>query len=140
MAGNDPGAALSAIFRDGQIEDVIQATNNSLNAAVVLQIDEWVTDRRKNIARGDHFRMTEVHNAVAIGIGVRLVIKNHGLAIEVLRQLVKIIKDTGKKVQPSIMDEQVRVSGKKIDDLQEIISILEKAQVGVPLQFENFRG
>lgn len=37
------------------------------------------------------------------------------------------------------MDEQVRVTGKKIDDLQELISILEKSDVGMPLQFENFR-
>lgn len=63
-----------------------------------------------------------------------------GIDKETARKLVKIIKDTGKKVQPSIMDEQVRVSGKKIDDLQEIISILEKTQIGIPIQFENFRG
>ena len=62
-----------------------------------------------------------------------------GIDKDTARKLVKIIKDSGKKVQPSIMDEQVRVSGKKIDDLQEIISILEKSQVGIPLQFENFR-
>ncbi|MBL0104932.1 MAG: DUF520 family protein [Bacteroidetes bacterium] len=37
------------------------------------------------------------------------------------------------------MDEQIRVTGKKIDDLQEMIAILEKEQVGIPLQFENFR-
>lgn len=63
-----------------------------------------------------------------------------GIDKETAKKLVKLIKDTGMKVQPSIMDEQVRVSGKKIDNLQELISILEKEQVGIPLQFENFRG
>lgn len=62
-----------------------------------------------------------------------------GIDKETAKKLVKIIKDTGMKVQPSIMDEQVRVSGKKIDDLQSLISLLEKSQVGIPLQFENFR-
>ena len=62
-----------------------------------------------------------------------------GIDKETARKLVKIIKDTGMKVQPSIMDEQVRVSGKKIDDLQKIISLLENTPAGIPLQFENFR-
>ena len=63
-----------------------------------------------------------------------------GIDKDTARKLVKMIKESGMKVQPSIMDEQVRVSGKKIDDLQKIISVLEDTQVGVPLQFENFRG
>jgi cyclic-di-GMP-binding protein len=62
-----------------------------------------------------------------------------GVDKDTAKKLVKIIKDSGMKVQPSIMDEQVRVSGKKIDDLQKIISILEKSEAGIPLQFENFR-
>lgn len=62
-----------------------------------------------------------------------------GVDKETAKKVVKIIKDTGLKVQASIMDEQVRVTGKKIDDLQELISILEKAQVGIPMQYENFR-
>ena len=63
-----------------------------------------------------------------------------GVDKETAKKLVKVIKDTGMKVQPSIMDEQIRVTGKKIDDLQSLISILEKTPAGIPLQFENFRG
>ena len=55
------------------------------------------------------------------------------------KKIVGIIKESAKKVQASNMDEQVRVTGKKIDDLQEVIAILEKSEVGMPLQFENFR-
>ena len=62
-----------------------------------------------------------------------------GVDKETAKKVVKMIKDTGMKVQPSIMDEQVRVTGKKIDDLQKLISVLEKSDVGIPLQFENFR-
>ena len=62
-----------------------------------------------------------------------------GVDKDTARKIVKIIKDSGKKVQASIMDEQVRVTGKKIDDLQDLISYMEKQEVGIPLQFENYR-
>lgn len=62
-----------------------------------------------------------------------------GVDKDTARKIVKLIKDSGKKVQASIMDEQVRVTGKKIDDLQDIIAYMEKQSVGLPLQFENYR-
>lgn len=62
-----------------------------------------------------------------------------GVDKETGKKIVKIIKDSGTKVQPSIMDQQVRVTGKKIDDLQKIIAVLEKSDLGIPLQYDNFR-
>jgi len=55
------------------------------------------------------------------------------------KKINKIIKDAGLKVQSSIMGEQIRVTGKKKDDLQEVISLLRKEPLDLPLQFENFR-
>jgi hypothetical protein len=55
------------------------------------------------------------------------------------RKLVKIIKDTGLKVQASIMDEQVRVTGKKLDDLQAVQSTLRSQTLDIPIQFDNYR-
>jgi cyclic-di-GMP-binding protein len=55
------------------------------------------------------------------------------------RKIVKIIKDSGLKIQSSIMDEQVRVTGKKLDDLQAAIALVKKAGLDLPLQFNNFR-
>ncbi|HKR04418.1 MAG TPA: DUF520 family protein, partial [Bacteroidia bacterium] len=54
-------------------------------------------------------------------------------------KIVKIIKDSGLKVQASIMDDQVRVQGKKLDDLQRAISMVKAANTGIPLQYINFR-
>ncbi len=62
-----------------------------------------------------------------------------GIDKDTAKKIVKIIKDSGKKVQASIMEEQVRVTGKKIDDLQDVIAMLEKEAIGLPLQFENYR-
>ena len=50
-----------------------------------------------------------------------------------------MIKDSKLKVQAQVQGEKVRVTGKKRDDLQEAIAFLRKADVGVPLQFNNFR-
>jgi uncharacterized protein YajQ (UPF0234 family) len=62
-----------------------------------------------------------------------------GIDKDTARKIVKIIKESGMKVQASIMDEQVRVTGKKIDDLQQIISVVKKSALDLPLQYENFR-
>jgi uncharacterized protein YajQ (UPF0234 family) len=62
-----------------------------------------------------------------------------GIDKDTARKIVKIIKESGMKVQASIMDEQVRVTGKKIDDLQQIISVVKKSSLDLPLQYENFR-
>lgn len=63
----------------------------------------------------------------------------NGLKQEDAKKIVKQIKDSGMKVQASIMDDLVRVTGKKIDDLQAVIQMLRAAEMGIPLQFENMR-
>ena len=62
-----------------------------------------------------------------------------GLEGDMAKKIVKLIKDRKLKVQPSIQGEKVRVTGKKRDDLQEVIGILKESKLGVPLQFENYR-
>lgn len=62
-----------------------------------------------------------------------------GIPTEKAKQIVKAIKDTGIKVQPQIQDEQVRVSGKKRDDLQEVMGVVRKSDFGLDFQFLNFR-
>lgn len=55
------------------------------------------------------------------------------------KEIIKLIKDEKLKVQASIQGEKVRVTGKKRDDLQEAIALLKKADIELPLQFDNFR-
>ena len=62
-----------------------------------------------------------------------------GIDSVLAKKLVQIIKASKIKVQSSIQSEQVRVSGKKRDDLQSIIKIIEKEELDLPLQFVNFR-
>jgi uncharacterized protein YajQ (UPF0234 family) len=65
-------------------------------------------------------------------------VKN-GLKQEDAKKIVKLIKDSGMKVQASINDDMVRVTGKKIDDLQAVIQLCKGASLGIPLQYENMR-
>ncbi|WP_295117259.1 YajQ family cyclic di-GMP-binding protein [uncultured Chitinophaga sp.] len=63
----------------------------------------------------------------------------NGIKQEDAKKIVKLIKDSATKVQAAIMDDIVRVTGKKIDDLQEVIALLKGANLGIPLQFVNMK-
>ncbi len=63
----------------------------------------------------------------------------NGLKQEDAKKIVKIIKDSGLKVQVQIMDDIVRVTGKKIDDLQAVIAALKGANLTLPLQYLNMK-
>lgn len=63
----------------------------------------------------------------------------NGIDIEVARKVVKLVKDAKLKVQASIQGDEVRITGKKRDDLQEVIAFLKEADLGVPLQYVNMR-
>ena len=65
-------------------------------------------------------------------------VKN-GLKQEDAKKVVKLIKESGLKVQAAIMDDIVRVTGKKIDDLQDVIAACRAGNLGLPLQYVNMK-
>lgn len=76
----------------------------------------------------------------AAGSSVRQKINmQQGIPVEKAREIVKIIKDSKKKVQASIQGDSVRVSGKDRDTLQEIIALLRGRDFGIDMQFTNYR-
>jgi uncharacterized protein YajQ (UPF0234 family) len=62
-----------------------------------------------------------------------------GIDPELAKKLIRIIKDSKMKVQTAIQGEQVRVTGKKRDDLQEAIALIREQKIALPLQYVNFR-
>lgn len=62
-----------------------------------------------------------------------------GIETQEAKEIVKYLKESKLKVQAQIQGEQVRVTGKKRDDLQEAIAVLRQGDFGLPLQFTNFR-
>lgn len=62
-----------------------------------------------------------------------------GIETELAKKIVKMIKDSKIKVQAQIQADQVRVTGKKRDDLQQVMALLRGAELDMPLQYINFR-
>ena len=62
-----------------------------------------------------------------------------GIETPMAKDMVKKVKASKIKVQTSIQGDQLRVTGKKRDDLQAVMALLREAEVGLPLQFKNFR-
>jgi uncharacterized protein YajQ (UPF0234 family) len=69
----------------------------------------------------------------------QVIILQQGIPVEKAKEIVKIIKDTKLKVQSQIQSDQVRVAGKSRDDLQSVISLLRGKDLGIDLQFINYR-
>ncbi len=82
----------------------------------------------------------EYKDAYASGKVVKQeVILREGIEKELAKKIVAVVKEAKLKVQASIQGEQVRITGKKRDDLQEAIAVLRTQELGMPLQFDNFR-
>ena len=82
----------------------------------------------------------DVQKAEESGLRVRQkVIIKEGLDSESAKKITKLIKEKKLKVQAQIQQDQVRVTGKKRDDLQAVMAHLKEANFGLPLQFQNFR-
>lgn len=82
----------------------------------------------------DYGAIRESNNEARQEITVR-----QGIDTELARKIVKLMKNTKLKVQSSIQGEQVRITGKKRDDLQDAIAFLKQQKLGLPLQYTNFR-
>jgi uncharacterized protein YajQ (UPF0234 family) len=96
--------------------------------------------RIKLSRRGIDVDCMDVQQTEESGMKVKqkIVIKE-GLDSESAKKITKLIKEKKLKVQAQIQKEQVRVTGKKRDDLQAVMAELRSAALGLPLQFKNFR-
>ena len=116
--------------------------------AIVLQsVDEFklkaVNDvfQQKLVKRGVPLKGL-TYGAVESALGgtaKQRISMQQGIPIEKARDIVKLIKNSKKKVQASIQGDLVRVSGKDRDILQEIISLLRQQDFGIDMQFTNYR-
>ena len=73
------------------------------------------------------------------GKAIQVIKVRQGVDIDLARKIVKLVKNQKLKVQVAIQGEQVRVTGKKRDDLQSVMSFLKEQDLGLPLQYTNFR-
>ena len=119
QAGNDITLVGDSKFQLGQMLDIF---------------------RIKLSRRGVDVDCMDVQAAEESGMKVKQkVIIKEGLDSESAKKITKLIKEKKLKVQAQIQSEQVRVTGKKRDDLQAVMAMLKAEQTGLPLQYKNFR-
>ena len=96
--------------------------------------------RDKLIKRNIEATSLEIGDSVHSGRRYFLDVKlKQGIDKEMAKKLVKLLKDAKMKVQAAIQGDEVRVTGKKRDDLQEAIALIRSSDLGQPFQFTNFR-
>jgi len=102
------------------------------------QVDEIL--RSKLAKRNVDVRSLEYKDAdVKLNEARQAIEVKQGIDTETAKKIVKMLKEQNFKVQGAIQGDQVRVSGKKRDDLQAVIAFLKSAKLTIPVQFENFR-
>jgi uncharacterized protein YajQ (UPF0234 family) len=67
------------------------------------------------------------------------ILVRQGINTDLARKIVKMIKDKRMKVQAAIQGDKVRVTGKKRDDLQQVMALIRDSDLDMPIQFDNFR-
>ncbi|UTW13978.1 YajQ family cyclic di-GMP-binding protein [Marinobacterium rhizophilum] len=96
--------------------------------------------RAKLTSRKIDIRCMEVKDAEKANMRARQQVDlKQGLDQALAKKIIKLIKDAKLKVQTQVQGEQVRVTGKKRDDLQGVMAMLRAAELELPLQFNNFR-
>lgn len=124
----------TAIENEGTKIDMHSSTEDRLKAAVEVLKD-------KMVRRGVSLKALEVGEIqpAAKGSSRCSIEIKHGLSDQKAKDIVKFVKGTGLKVQSQIQGEQVRITGKKKDDLQGVIAALKEHDFDIPLQFVNMR-
>ncbi len=109
--------------------------------------DEWKVKTVKDMLVGQCTRQKVDPKSLEMGkidtvstsvakVDIRIM---EGIDKEQAQKMVKYIKSLKVKVQPAILDDKLRITGKQIDDLQEIMRLLKEQDWGVPLQYVNFK-
>lgn len=100
--------------------------------------DVLLTKAMRQGLEANAFDMSKEFTASGKYIRKTITIKN-GIDKDNAKKIVKLIKDSGLKVQAAIMDDIIRVTGKKIDDLQDVIQLCRSSNLDLPLQFINMK-
>jgi uncharacterized protein YajQ (UPF0234 family) len=94
----------------------------------------------KLVKRGVDIACLELGDpTIQLKTATQAVTVREGIDAAEAKKMIKLIKDRKMKVQTAIQGDQLRVTGKKRDDLQEVIALLKEGSFAMPLQFKNFR-
>lgn len=129
-------------FRGVEASFQRQEATVELTAEADIQLDQMMDIlRAKLVARKIDVRVIDVQDVRHRGkLLHQTVLIRQGIETDLARKIVKMIKDRKMKLQAAIQGDKVRVTGKKRDDLQQVMAMLKSAEeIDQPLQFNNFR-
>jgi len=119
--------------------------NKDLDITVSAEADFQIQQmlemlRSKMVKRGIDIKSLKEGDVQLVGQKASMVVTvQQGIEAEIARKIVKAVKEAKLKVQTAIQGEKLRVTGKKRDDLQQVMALLKEDGFGVPLQYDNFR-
>ncbi|HJP50341.1 MAG: YajQ family cyclic di-GMP-binding protein [Pseudomonadales bacterium] len=118
-----------------------QESSVELTAEADIQLEQMLDMlRSKMVKRSIDVKVMDVGEPRPSGkLLHQTVVIRQGIEKELARKIVKLVKDRKMKVQAAIQGEKVRVTGKKRDDLQAVMTMLKESDIDLPLQFNNFR-
>ena len=116
--------------------DITISSTDDMKVKAVLDILQSKLHRR-----GVDLKALTINDPVQAGGGVvrQKITLQDGVPMEKAKEIVRLIKDSKIRVQASIQEKQVRVAGKNRDDLQAVIALLKGKDLGIALQFTNYR-
>lgn len=116
-------------------------SNIKVSAESDFQIQQMLEIlRSKMVKRGIDIKSLEEGDVQLVGQKASMIVTvQQGVEADIARKIVKAVKEAKLKVQTAIQGEKLRVTGKKRDDLQQVMALLKEGSYGVPLQYDNFR-
>jgi uncharacterized protein YajQ (UPF0234 family) len=128
-------------FKDTAAKFELDASTVVLSAAAEFQLRQMLDILKLRLAkRGIDLKCLDVHDPeVNLASARQQVLIKQGIDADTAKRMTRLIKDSGLKLQAQIQGEKLRVTGKQRDELQQAIALLRKADLGIALQFNNFR-
>ncbi|HHH40363.1 MAG TPA: YajQ family cyclic di-GMP-binding protein [Sedimenticola sp.] len=128
-------------FKEVDASFELKGEEIELRAEQEFQLKQMLDILREKLAkRGVDVKALDVKEPVtSLNAARQQVLVQQGIPSDVAKKIVKEIKATKLKVQAQIQGDQLRVTGKKRDDLQQVIALLREKDYSLPLQFKNFR-
>ena len=116
-------------------------SNIKVSAEADFQIQQMLEMlRSKMIKRGIDTKSLKEGDVQLVGQKASMIVTvQQGIEADIARKIVKAVKEAKLKVQTAIQGDKLRVTGKKRDDLQQVMALLKEGSHGVPLQYDNFR-
>tara|TARA_B110000459_G_scaffold57946_1_gene65132 strand:- start:16 stop:501 length:486 start_codon:yes stop_codon:yes gene_type:complete len=116
-------------------------SNIKVSAEADFQIQQMLEMlRSKMVKRGIDTKSLKEGDVQLVGQKASMIVTvQQGIEADIARKIVKAVKEAKLKVQTAIQGEKLRVTGKKRDDLQQVMALLKECSYGIPLQYDNFR-